>query len=122
MKHKKIELTKQTFSKNLSNYGIYVDIDRETLREDLKKIIEDQETKSNELFISPFKIITRKLSNIETKVLKREIEKTNMFCFGTKNSKKNVKYICSDGGGHYSTDFYEFVEFCAIEIGDKAYS
>jgi len=71
--------------------------------------------KMGELFISEVEIITEPFSPLARIMVERIAKKYGLIAH-CENHHRALKYLGSDGGGHYSTDYYHYLEYGCIRV------
>lgn len=106
-------LTKKNHKKYLSDHHPF--ISQEDMKKQLPLVIKEHCRESEILFLDEIVIITETLSPLAEKELKRIVKRMG-YTAECKNTTMQGKYLYSDGGGHYSTDYYEIIEHARVTI------
>lgn len=88
---------------------------QQDLAKHLRKIVEECVKKQGELFVSEVEIITELFSPL-AKTTIEQIAKKHGFHAECGNYRRALKYLGSDGGGHYSTDYYHYLQYGRILV------
>lgn len=112
--HRFISVNEQSHDKTLSGvHGVF--ITQREFRKQIPLAVTQYCKDKGILFLDKIEIATETLSPLAieavTKICKRLGYKS--LC---KNTSERGRYLGSDGGGHYSTDFYEIFEYGLITI------
>lgn len=112
-----LPITKRFFKKYLEDGdGHNVFIPQDELPRKFRQAVELCVKHKGELFITSVEIITEELSPL-AQIAVAEIARTHGYSAVCENRNYKMKYIGSDGGGHYSTDFYECLQYGRIIVG-----
>lgn len=69
-----------------------------------------------ELFVNEIEIITEPFSPLAKLHAEQLIRRYGLTATRCENETRQLEYLGSDGGGHYSTDFYRFLHFGRIIV------
>lgn len=111
--HRYFELDKKTHVR----FGLPADvlISQSDLRDKLSHVITEHLRERGELFLDRIVIATETLSPLAIDMVIQLAESLGYHA-ECKNTSQAGKYIGSDGGGHYSTDYYEILRYAEIAI------
>ncbi len=115
MGHRYIPITEELFTKHLGYDERYVFVSERDIPKKFKKLVEGIARQRGDLFVSECFIITDRLSSLAENEVKR-IAKRNGYQVTFEMGSAQLRYLYSDGYGHYSTDFYEFLEYTQIHV------
>ena len=88
---------------------------QEDIAKHFRKIVEECVKKQGELFVSEVEIITEPLSPLAEKTI-AQIAKRHGYHAECTNRNHQLEYLGSDGGGHYSTDYYHYLHYGRILV------
>lgn len=109
-------VTKQLFQKHLAEEdGTNAYIAQKDIAKHFRKTVEECVRRQGELFVSEVKIVTEPFSPLAEESVVR-IAKKYGYLAECSNHNYKLKYLGSDGGGHYSTDFYHYLQYGKIHI------
>lgn len=109
-------VTKQLFQKHLAEEdGTNAYIAQKDIAKHFRKTVEECVKQQGELFISEVKIVTEPLSPLAAEAVVH-IAKKHGYHAECENRAYKLKYLGSDRGGHYSTDFYHYLQYGHIRI------
>ena len=115
MSNKYVPITKKLFMKHLSGYERHAFITEKDIPKQFKKVVDGVAREHGELFVSSAVVITERLSPLaENAVL--SIAKRHGYAVVIKKGYERLRYLYSDGYGHYSSDFYEVLEYSEIHV------
>ena len=111
--HRYFELDKKTYARFGSPAEAF--ISQCDLKEKLPHVIAEYLRKRGELFLDRLVIATETLSPLARDAV---IQLADSLGYHAEcaNTSKTGKYIGSDGGGHYSTDYYEILRYAEITV------
>lgn len=109
-----VQVTRALHEKYLACYGDPF-VARRELSKKLKKVVERIVKKNGELFISEVIFVTERLTLSRVAQLV-EVARKLGFDLEYKERSMNLKYLYSNGYGHYSTDFYRILMYATVRI------
>lgn len=113
--NKYTEITTALFKENFSGNSGYLFLPQCAISRKFKSSIERIAKLNGELFLSEAVIITEPLSPLAISAIER-IARRHGYVVACKNELKQLQYLGSDGGGHYSTDYYHFLRYGYILV------
>lgn len=109
-------VTKQLFRKHLEcEDGSNVYLPQRDIERKFIAVVDECVKRSGELFVSEVEIITESFSPLAM-IAVEEIAKKNGVHAECGNYRRALKYLGSDGGGHYSTDYYHYLQYGRILV------
>ena len=117
-KHKYFVVDKKWFDALLCG-SRRVFLEQTHFEQDFVLVVESHKQETGQLFILLLEIITQPLSPLAHKAVQEICEKYGYRVIAIDNKTQQGKYLGSDGGGHYSTDFYEMIKYASITITAK---
>lgn len=109
-------VTKQLFQKHLAEEdGTNAYIAQKDITKQFRKTVEECVRRQGELFVSEVEIVTEPLSPLAEESVLR-IAKKHGYHAECSNHDHRLKYLGSDGGGHYSTDYYHYLQYGSIRL------
>lgn len=109
-------VTEQLFQKHLAEEdGTNAYIAQKDIAKHFRKTVEECVRRQGELFLSEVKIVTEPLSPLAKESVVR-IAKKHGYHAECENRTYKLKYLGSDRGGHYSTDYYHYLEYGSIRV------
>ena len=88
------------------------------LEKTLHSVVEACTKAKGELFAHDVHIYTEKLSPLAQKAVEKLASKRGYRAV-CENRTWQLEYLYSDGGGHYSTDYYNYLEYALIRVSLK---
>jgi hypothetical protein len=113
--HKYIPITKKLFAEHLSGYERHAFIPEQDIPQKFKQVVEKIAKANEELFLTEAFIVTNELSPLAENTV-RHIAQRHGYAVTIRKKHDRLKYLCSDGYGHYSTDFYELLVYSEIHV------
>lgn len=95
--------------------GTNVYITQTEIPKRFRKVVDACTKHGGELFVTRVDIITEHLSPLAKQSVER-IAKRHGFHVECSNRNHQLEYLGSDFGGHYSTDFYRFLQYGHIVV------
>jgi hypothetical protein len=114
MSDKYEQITESSFREYLENDG-YIFLTQAEIPRKIRKSVDACVQKMGELFLSEVRIITEELSPLAMVAVARVARKCG-YSVDCTNENLELEYLGSDGGGHYSTDFYRFLSYGQIRV------
>ena len=112
-------ITEALFRKHfLRDDGSNAFIPQEGLSQSLRRVVEACTQAKGELFAHDVHIYTEKLSPFAQQAFEKLARKRG-YSAVCENRTWQLKYLYSDGGGHYSTDYYNYLEYALIRVSLK---
>jgi len=109
-------VTEQLFRKHLAaEDGTNAYIAQKDILKHFRKTIERCVKRKGELFVSEVEIITEPLSALAVESVTR-LAKKHGYHAECDNRDYKLKYLGSDRGGHYSTDYYHYLQYGSIRV------
>lgn len=109
-------VTEQLFRKHLAGEdGTNAYITQKDIIKRFHKAVERCVKRKGELFVSEVEIITEPLSPLAVESVAR-IAKKHGYHVVCSNHDHKLKYLGSDRGGHYSTDYYHYMQYGSIRV------
>lgn len=100
-----------------SNYSAEVYIAKPLTAEKIEGVVTAFLLKHEQLFFpAVFKVLTEPIEEKEEIEVRAAFRKAGYNVTVIDSCEKRGKYLCSSGGGHYSTDFYEWIKFGCVSI------
>lgn len=116
MSHTYTPITQTLFHKHCaSDDGTNAFIPQAELGKKLHSVVEACTKAKGELFPHDVHIVTEKLSPLAQKAVEKLASKRGYRAV-CENHTRQLKYLYSDGGGHYSTDYYNYLEYGLIRV------
>ena len=109
------EITLELFEQYFSDDERRLFLSQDTIGAKFKRSVEQIAKRSGELFLSEATIITEPLSPLAISTILR-IARRHGYVATCKNDQIQLEYLGSDGGGHYSTDYYHFLHYGNILV------
>lgn len=111
--HRYLSLEYETYSK-FGSPG-YAFIRQADMKRELLNVIKQYMTERGVLFLDNVVIATETLSPLAMEALVT-LARSFGYHAACDNTSQTGRYLGSDGGGHYSTDYYEIIEYALVTI------
>lgn len=113
---KYVPITKALFKKYLEDEdGENAFIPQEKMERMFHVAVQQCTKNTGELFAHHIKIVTEKLSPLAMDAI-TTIAQKHGYDVECENRLTQMEYLGSDGGGHYSQDFYRYLEYGLIDV------
>jgi hypothetical protein len=115
MDHQYVQITRAHFHEYFGDDTRHVYITQADIEKKFRQSVERCVRATGELFVSEVCIITEKLSPLAITTIER-LAKKHGYAVDCTNEDMQLEYLCSDFGGHYSTDYYRFLSYGKIRV------